>query len=447
MIFKDGLEHLNKKSDKSSSVENNDNDEQNILDHDHHDGIGYWGSVAHIVRAAAGTGILILPMEMKSLGYINGSLLLIGVTLIYYHILHILLNLNFRLQKHLNLKYSTFAVVVDKIFTVAPSPFRQCRRPVVYLIYIYYMMPIDKAMTLILISSNIQNMAQYIDIDLNFTWVITCLSIFLCSCCMFRSVFKALVPFSSASNLCYFASLVVVIIYSIIYRNPEGNVRPFAGDVSLVLKNTSICLNAAFATNIILPVCNAMKKPRKMVSNFGSLYMSAFIVVIVYTAFALITYINFGDEVQGDILENLPVDNLFLLSVKFIFTLTLTVPYVLLFYACFDVIWMSEFQSNLPENKCKCIIEYSIRFGYNALAYFFALVVPNLSLLASLAGVIGILLDVAIMPLLQLLLMYASKEKNYWIFCKNLILIAFCLVLFVLSVNNFIEELSKLYEP
>lgn len=434
-----------KKSDKGS-VKDVDENLPKIVEHGIPEGIGYWGSVAHIVRSAIGTGILLLPFEMKSLGYITGSLILLAVTFVYYHILHILLDLNFRLRKHLKLKSLTLVLIADEIFTIAPSPFRQCRKPVVFFIYIYYITPIDKAIALILISSNIQEMAKYLGIDLDFTLVITGLSIILCICCMFRSVLKTLVPFSSASNLCSFTIVIAVITWSIMYRNPEGNARPFAGDANSVLKSMSIYLNAAIATNVILPVSNAMEKPNKMVSTFGSLNTSAFIIGVLYTAFALIAYINFGDNVQENILTNIPVSNLLILSINLIYSLALTVPYVLCFYANFDLVWSSNFQNYLADNKYKYIIEYGLRICYNVLAYSLALCVSDLSMLATFSGVVGILLDVAIMPVMQLLLLYVLKERNYWILCKNMILIALCSILFLLSILDCVEEVSTLYK-
>lgn len=316
---------------------------------------------------------------------------------------------------------------------------------VLFVIYIYYTIPNCEAMTLIIISSNIQQMAKYHDINLSFTVVITGLSVILTIFCMFRSILKILVPFSSASNLCSFAIAIVIIIYSIIYRNPAASVRPFAGDINSMLKSMAIYLNSVFSTNIILPVNNAMKKPHKMGSTFGSLNMSAFIIVVFYTAFALIPYLNLGDHVQENILANIPVSNLLILSINFVYSLALTVPYVLYFFSCFDVIWSSKFQNYLANSKYKCIIEYGIRLGYNALAYFLALWVSNLALIATISGVVSILLDLAMMPFLQLLLMHALKESNCWTTFKNVVLIFFCSVLFLLSVNDCIHEVTRLY--
>lgn len=445
-FLRNGSKQYNISSDKKSDDPIKDEGEKG-----HHfvhngipEGIGYWGSVAHIVRSAVGTGILLLPYEMKTLGYIPGTLILVAVTFVYFHILHILLDLNFRLREQLKSKNLTLALVADEIFAMAPSPFRQCRKPVVFLIYLYYITPIDKAIALILISTNIQEMAKFIGLDWNFNLVITGLSIFLCICCMFRSVFKALVPFSSASNLCSITIFIIVIGYSFPYRNPEGNVRPVAGDMSSVLRSMSICLNAAVATNVILPVNNAMEKPSKMTSIFGSLNMSAFIVGVLYTAFALIGYINFGDAVQENIFTNIPVSNLLILSINLVFSLALTVPYVLCFYANFDLVWSCKVQKYLADNKFKYLIEYGLRLSYHALAYVLALYVSDLSMIATFGGVIGIFLDVAIMPIMQLLLMYVLKERNYWILCKNMILIAFCSILFVLSVLDCVEQVSNL---
>lgn len=430
-------------SNKSISDEENIGNEENIP---HSDGINYWGSVTHIVRTAVGTGILLLPMEIKNLGYITGTVLLIAVILVYYHILHILLDLNYRLKKHFKLKRLTYALIVDKIFLMAPRPIRICRKPLLFVIYVYYIIPNGESMALIIISGNIQQMAKYQDINLSFTVIITCLAVILTTFCMFRSILKILVPFSSASNLCSFAIAAVIIIYSTIYRlNPINGVHPFAGDLNSGLRSMAIYLNAILSTNIILPVNNAMETPRKMESTFGSLNMSALIITIFYSAFALIPYLNLGDNIQENIIANIPISDLLILSINFVYSLALTVPYVLFFFSCFDVIWSSKLQSYLANSKYKWIVEYGIRLGYNALAYFLAVGVSNLALIATISGVVSILLDVAMMPLLQILLMHALKERNYLITLKNVLLIFFCSVLFILSVNDCINEVARLY--
>lgn len=119
------LYKINKKSTSDKDYIGDDN----IPEYGTPDGIRYWGSVTHIVRTAVGTGILLLPTEMKNLGYITGTVLLLAVILVYYHIIHILLDLDSRLRKHFNLKRLTYALVVDKIFLIAPLPIRICRKP------------------------------------------------------------------------------------------------------------------------------------------------------------------------------------------------------------------------------------------------------------------------------------------------------------------------------
>lgn len=441
------LNHItsSRKSDKYDPVKGDDQNEQNILQHGLPSGIGYWGSVTHIVRTAVGTGILLLPLEMKNLGYVSGTLLLLAVIFVYYHILHILLDLDSRLRKHFNFKRLTYALVVDKIFLISPSPFRLFRKPLLFVVYIYYIVPNGESMALIIISENIQQMVKYHGINLSFTVIITCLSVILTTFCMFRSILKILVPFSSASNLCTFAIAIVIIVYSIIYRNSTVQLHPFSGNVNSILRSMAVYLNSVLSTNIILPVNNAMKEPHQMRSTLGSLNMSAFIIVLFYTIFALITYLNIGDNIQENILATIPISNFLLLSINFVYSLALTVPYVLFFFSCFDVIWSSKLENHFAGSKYKYIIEYSIRIGYNALAYFLALGVSNLALIATISGVVSILLDIAMMPLLQLLLLHALKETNYWLTLKNVLLIFICSILFLLSAIDCVNEVKKLY--
>lgn len=436
---------LNQINGEDSLEKEFDENEEPLQEHGTPDGIGYWGSVAHIVRSTVGTGILILPLVMKHLGYITGTFLLLAVSLIYFHVLHIFLHLDSRLRKHFKLKRLTYALMVDKILLIAPSPFRECRTPMQYVIYVYYIVPTSEAMTLIIISTNIQQMAKYHGIDLDFTIIVTCLSLILTIFCMFKSILKILVPFSSASNICSFAIAILIMVYSTIYRDSQANVRPFAGDTNLILRGMAVYFNSVLSTEVILPINNGMKKPEKMLSYFGSLNVSAFIITVFYAAFAATAYINLGDNIQENILSNIPISNWLMLSINLAYSLALAVPYVLFFYASFDVLWKSKLHNHLADSKCKYIVEYGIRFGYNAFAYVLAIGVSNLALISAVAGVLAILLDVAIMPFLQILLMYALKERNLWIICRNILLCAFCSILFLLSMIDCVTEIAKLH--
>lgn len=430
-----------------SPINEASDEEHQFLNNGEPDGIGYWGSVAHMIRATVGTGILLLPFEMKNLGYVTGTVLLLSASIIYYHIVHILLYMDARLRKHLKVNRLTYAIIADEIFSRAPFPINKFRKSLLFLIYVYYIVPTSKSISLVVISKNVEKIAKYYNIDLNPTIVITILIVVLTIFCMFRSILKILVPFSSTTNIFTLVIALVIIIYSIRYRNTNAVVHPIENlDFMPTIRGMAIFVNAVLSTDIMLPLKNSMREPQKLGGSFGALNATAVIIVIFYYGFALIPYLSYGDDVKENILSNIPVDDLLILCINIVYSLALFVSYILSFYACFDVVWSSKLQAELADSRYKFVVEYSIRIGFNVLAYLLAVGVSNLALISAIGGILGILLDVTFMPLLQIMLMFILNEKNNWTFCKNSLLIAFSLVFFSISIVDFVNEVVKLHK-
>lgn len=438
----------------SDLMESNDspinvgNDEEHrFLNDGEPNGIGYWGAVAHMIRATVGTGILLLPFEMKTLGYVTGTILLLSASIIYYHIVHILLYMDTRLRKYLKVNRLTYAIIADEIFSRAPFPINKFRKSLLFLIYVYYIVPTSKSISLVVMSKNIEQIAQYFHIALNPTFIMTILIVVLTTFCMFTSIVKILVPFSSTTNVFTFVIALVILIYSIRYRDKNAIVHSFEKfDFMLTIRGMAIFINAVLSTDIMLPLKNSMEKPQQLGGILGGLNATAVIIVIFYYGFALIPYLSYGNNVKENILSNIPVDDILILCINIVYSLALFVSYILSFYACFDVVWSSKLQTTLANSRFKFIVEYSIRIGFNVLAYLLAVGVSNLALISAFGGIIGILLDVTFMPLLQIMLMSILNEKNYQIIFKNILLVAISLIFFFISIVDFSNEVVKSYK-
>lgn len=425
---------LSKKSDQSFDP----------YDYGKEDGIGLLGASVHIMRSTIGSGILMMPYAMKNLGCLTGTILIIFVGLLYYHNLHILVSTEYHLCKLFKVKRLSLVGVTKKSFQLAPYPINKFGPLVIFLIYLYLSIPTAPATYLIVISSNIRLMANFFDVELDNTWVITAIIVPFTLFCQMRRILKILVPFSSISNIFTFVMAGVLVACSIIYRKADVSANVI-GDLYFIPKGFAMFILSIRCTGIILPVKNSMKNPKRFSGLTGSINVAGLSIIFIYYSFALICYLNYGEEVHENILTNLPSKNYVSFVTYLLYTSALAVTYILAFFICFDCFWSSQLESYLKDGLFKTILESTVRIAINVVAYFLAVYVPQISLIAAMAGTLGIIIEIALPAFLQMLVQLREKQKSCITIFKDLFIIAISGVLFCMSTARCIRDMIKLY--
>lgn len=413
-------------------------------DYGEQDGISQWGATVHLIRSSVGSGILVMPYAMKNLGYVTGSVLMLLVSLVYFHTVSMLITTEYQMCKLFKMKYFSYIGLADKLFEMAPFPLSKLRRFVRYLMYFYFGLPVGGAAWLVVMSGSLQNVAHYFNMDFKITHIVTALIFPLTFCCMFNRLLRILVPYSALTNCMSLVMALIVVSCSILYGSPKPNVRPI-GSVSFIPQGIALFVETLRITAAIIPLKNDMQHPRKLGGISGAVSITAVALTMLYTGFGVICYANYGDEVHDNILFNLPSNDLILFITNLLYTAEMFVAYVLTFYLYFLNIWSAELQENLKGSKYKYVVEYSIRLGYILFGYFICIGVPNLGLISSLSGIAGIVVELALPSVLQLLFVLTHKSKSCWLIVKNLCIITFSAVLFVMSIVSCVQEIIKLY--
>lgn len=423
--------------------------EKSQPDFDPHDfgienGIGVFGTGVHIMRSTIGSGILMMPYTMKNLGILNGTIVIIFVGILYYHNIHILVSTEYYLCKLLRLKSLSVVGVTKKSIQRAPFPINKFESIITYITQFYLSLPTSPASYLIVMSTNIRLMANFFDIELNDTLIITVITVPLILITQKRGILKMLVPFSSITNIFTFIMILVIITYSYIYRADNFSPR-ILGDVYFIPKGFAMFVLTIRSTGIMLPLKSAMKNPKRFSSICGSLNIAGSLTVFVYHAFALIVYLNYGDSVQDNILSKLPRKNIVSFIVYLLYTLALSVTYILTYFSCFDNFWSNELESHMEDGFLKTICDSSIRIILNIVAYLLAVAVPQISLINAITGTIGILVEIALPAFLQLLFQIDKKQIKCTTVLKDLSIIGISSVLFFMSAARCIQDLIQLY--
>ncbi|KAK7576720.1 hypothetical protein V9T40_013006 [Parthenolecanium corni] len=413
-------------------------------DYGREDGISACAAVVHILRSTIGTSILLMPYLMKNMGYLTSIILILTFSLVYYHSVHILMSVEYALCKMERVAHLSYIGVVQRIITRAPPPFNKTMNFAYATIYIYYGIPIGNTTSIIVLATNIHLMAKYFGIILNPTYIMTALIVPLTIFCLPRKLLKYLAPLSSISNGCTFLMISIVIGFSLMQPVEEASPQAFT-DFSLIPRGTATFLTAIRCAGLVIPLKNGMANPKKVTSLTGVLNISGIIATTVYIAFSLIVYFNLENEVQENVLSNLPTNNRLSFTVCFMYSFALVVSYMLQFFARFETVWSGAVAESLEYSEYKTPVEYAIRIGINLLAYLMAVFCPCLVLISSVSGTIGIFVEIILPSVFQLLLMVMTKRKSRWLITKNIVIVGFSGFIFVLSATDCVFEMMKLF--
>lgn len=438
-----------KKSDKhSAELEENctENKEECINPHDYgqQDGISSLGAAILTIKGCIGCSFLLMPYIIKNLGYITGTVTVISTGIIYYHTVHSLLKTEYQLCKQLNLKQLSYVEVAEKTFQRSPSPLNKLHISVRYLMYFFYSLPTSNASYLVLIANGIQSLIRRFNMNVRTTYIISFEIVPLTLFCLVPKILDILVPYSSVTNIFTLMMASATIASSTIQRKESVILHPF-GDPYSIPECVAKCVKAYCCTGIILPIKNGMKRPKNLVSTFGALNAAAATVISSYYIFGIILYGNYGDEVQDNVLLNLPANSYLSDGINILYTSSLFVSYILAFFSRFNNVWAGSFKDAFAGRKYEFVVEYGIRLGINMVAYLLAVGVPNLAIISALAGTASFIVEVALPSILELLSVTATGKKKSWIICKNLIISGVSFLLFIMSLNSCIRQIIVLY--
>lgn len=107
------------------------------------------------------------------------------------------------------------------------------------------------------------------------------------------------------------------------------------------------------------------------------------VVVISYAVTGFLGYIKFGDETQGSITLNLPVEEIPAQSVKVMIAIAIFFTFALQFYVPVEIIW-NKIKGNFT--KYSLHAEYSLRILLVTLTVVISIVIPDLEPFISLIG-------------------------------------------------------------
>lgn len=95
---------------------------------------------------------------------------------------------------------------------------------------------------------------------------------------------------------------------------------------------------------MVLPLQNAMQKPRDFHKPTGVLNMGMVIVTSLFLIIGFFGYLKYGDQIQSSISLNLPSEDKLAQAVKILFAIGVLLGFALQFFIAIQIMWPSIVQ-------------------------------------------------------------------------------------------------------
>ncbi|XP_072941679.1 proton-coupled amino acid transporter-like protein pathetic [Epargyreus clarus] len=406
------------------------------------------GSIAHLLKACLGTGILAMPSAFKNSGLLIGVIgtLLAGV--VCTHTVAMVVRTSQRACVNAKKPSMGFAETCGAAFLYGPKSLQPWGGFVKT--FVDYSLAATYASVLcvyvVFIGSSFKEALDvyYPETNLSIQAYCALTLVPLVLICQIRNL-KYLVPFSTVANL------LIVVVFGITMYYVFTDLPPISDREVVVSVNQwplflSTVIFAMEGIGVVMPVENEMAKPQQFLGCPGVLNVSMVIVISLYGVFGFFGYVQFGDLVKGSITLNLPPEDIIAQSAKIVMALVIYFSFALQFYVPMD--FVNRLLKKRSSNKYENVIQVSVRTLMVTFAVALAAAFPNLELVISLVGAIffstlGLLLPAIIDTVY---LWDRDLGKFNYVLIKNTIIGIVSLIVLIsgtyVSILGIIEDLS-----
>ncbi|XP_065160550.1 neutral amino acid uniporter 4 [Atheta coriaria] len=380
----------------------------------------YGETLMHLFKGNLGSGLFAMGDAMKNGGIVLGPAAIIFLGLICTHCQHLLLTASTKIAQKTGVKVlPDFATTVELCFENGPPATQRLAKPMRKLVKLFLCVTQLGfcCVYFVFVSSNFKQLADYygFEIDIHIHMALILGPIILT--CLVRNL-KYLAPLSAIANI-FMAVGLVITFYYISQDLPAFSERDYVGTASNFPLFFGTALFAFEGIGLVLPLRNEMKKPDTFQKTFGVLNVGMVFVTIAFTCLGIVSYLKFGDDIQGSVTLNLPEDEILGQSVKILIALAILMSYALQFYIAIEIMW-GQVEKTHPAMKHPIFYELAFRTLFVLITFVLAEAIPYLNLFISLIGAIS---STALALLIPPLLEITTSDKSAFKIMKNIFII------------------------
>lgn len=399
------------------------------------------GTVLHLLALSLSPTILNIPSTFVRIGYVNGFIGSFLIIIFYLYCVRSIITTEYTLCKRLRVPNMTYTEVVYYAFQTGPSCFRWFAKYSRYIVDGNFVCTWIGANSVFVIIAckNIKCFFDYFfDVDMSIREVMIYISIPLVLLCCIPNL-KYLIPCSIFANFIN-VSCIVIILCFVIQDLPSLENRTEYGDLSSIPLFVATILFTINVTGIIMPLKNEMHNPKSFNTQLGVLNVFYIPFNLLYSAFGLLCYVKYGDNVKESVIYNLPgrtwskmIIGMYGIGICFFFPLNAYVP--------FDIIWNLILKSKCRISESSICNSYLVRAVVAFFTILLAFVVPNIALFLSFTGTVGTAIDSMILPATAEILISVNDRNKYCIFFKNFLIVLLGFVLIVIGMYDGISHI------
>lgn len=403
-------------------------------------------TLTHLLKASLGTGILAMPDAFRNAGLTAGVIGTVLVAIVCTHCAYILVKCAHELYYRTRVTAMSFADVGEVAFANGPPWARKfsklARQTILVSLFLTYFGTCS--VYTVIVGNNFQQVIEYhtgTSVDQRVYIAALLLPLILLG---FVPNLKYLAPISMIANV-FMAVGLGITIYYLVQDIPDASTRPhFNASLNTIPQFFSIVIFAMEAIGVVMPLENNMKSPRHFLGLGGVLNQGMAGVTLIYILLGFLGYLKYGEDTEGSITLNLPIDEIAAQSVKILIALAVYCTYGLQFYVCLEIGW------NAVKNtftKRPVVSEYALRTFLIALTVVLAVAVPTISPFISLIGALCFsILGLIVPAFIEVITFWDHGLGPYqWRLWKNIVVSIFGVMALVFGSYTSIKEIARLY--
>jgi solute carrier family 36 (proton-coupled amino acid transporter) len=254
---------------------------------------------------------------------------------------------------------------------------------------------------------------------------------------------KYLAPFSAVANVFMGIGLLITFYY-LTQDMPSISERDLHTSFLKIPPFFGIVIFAMEAIGVVMPLENSMKTPQNFIGICGVLNQGMSGVTLVYILLGFLGYVKYGNEAQGSITLNLPIEEIPAQIVKVLIALAVFCTFGLQFYVCLEIGW-DAIKDKFT--KRPLLVNYMMRTVLVTAAVLLAVAVPTIGPFVGLLGAFCFSILGLLVPVFIEMVTYWDQGfgKFNYIIWKNVIVCLFGLLALYFGSKDAIIDIMKVY--
>ncbi|CAO1436755.1 unnamed protein product [Diamesa serratosioi] len=402
-------------------------------------------TLTHLLKASLGTGILAMPMAFSFAGLINGILATILTAIICTHCAYVLVKCAHTLYRRTRRTAMNFSEVAEVAFANGPQWGRKWASFMKYFINLGLFITYFGTCSVytVIVAENFKQLFEFYFSSVYDLRVYIIALLFPLILLSWVPNLKYLAPVSMIANA-FMAIGLGITFYYLVFDLPDISKRELFTSVLKLPPFFGIVIFAMEAIGVVMPLENSMKTPQNFVGICGVLNKGMGGVTMVYILLGFLGYMKYGNECQGSITLNLPIEEIPAQIVKLLISLAVYCTFGLQFYVCLEIGW-NAIKDKFT--KRPLVVNYVMRTVLVTATVLLAVAVPSIKPFVGLLGafcfsILGLLIPVFI----EMVTYWEQGFGKYnWVIIKNIIVCIFGALALVFGSKDAVKDIVELY--